>query len=159
SEPHRSGCMWSHPRGARFDTADISPRGPPSAHRHAASSSSKERAHRIQYRSPASSKEAQHPAVCRDLYPQARSSNIAAMSRPFVSANPGRDVQRVGTARFLGQDPTKIYEPVWGVLGNLGDSQCYVGVTHKVEAIHAALSDRIERDDLGVRLIPPAFTI
>jgi dihydroxy-acid dehydratase len=78
---------------------------------------------------------------------------------PFVSANPGRDVQRVGTARFLGQDPTKIHDPVWGVLGNLGDSQCYVGVTQKVEAIHAALADRIAQDDLAVRLIPPAFTI
>jgi dihydroxy-acid dehydratase len=81
------------------------------------------------------------------------------MSRPFVSANPGRDVQRVGTARFLHQDPTKIYDPVWGVLGNLGDSQCYVGVTQKVEAIHTALSERIARDDLAVRLVPPAFTI
>jgi dihydroxy-acid dehydratase len=77
----------------------------------------------------------------------------------FVSANPGRDVQRVGTARFLGQDPRKIYEPVWAVTGNLGDSQCYVGVTRKVEAIQAALSARIARDDLPARLIPPAFTV
>jgi hypothetical protein len=29
-----------------------------------------------------------------------------------VSANPGRDVQRVGTARFLGQDPYRIHHPV-----------------------------------------------
>jgi dihydroxy-acid dehydratase len=77
----------------------------------------------------------------------------------FVSVNPGRDVQRVGTARFLGQNPDKIYQPVWGVTGNLGDSQCYVGVTQKVEAIQACLSRRIERDDLPVRLIPPAYTI
>jgi dihydroxy-acid dehydratase len=77
----------------------------------------------------------------------------------FVSGNPGRDVQRVGTARFLGQEPTKIYEPVWGVVGNLGDSQCYLGVPQKVEAVHAALSDRIDRDDLPIRLIPPAYTI
>ena len=77
----------------------------------------------------------------------------------FVSGNPGRDVQRVGTANFLGQDPTKIYEPVWGVIGNLGDSQCYLGVTEKVNAVHAALADRIINDDLPVRLIPPAFTI
>ena len=40
----------------------------------------------------------------------------------FVSANPGRDVQRVGTARFLGQDPYMIHCPVWAVTGNLGDS-------------------------------------
>ncbi len=79
--------------------------------------------------------------------------------KPFVSRNPGRDVQRVGTARVLGQDPTKIYDPVWGVIGNLGDSQCYIGVTSKVEAVQKALSDRIARDGLGVRLIAPAFTI
>ena len=50
---------------------------------------------------------------------------------PFVSGNPGRDVQRVGTARFLGQDPLKIHHPVWAVTGNLGDSQCYLGVAAK----------------------------
>ncbi|MGE0598595.1 MAG: dihydroxy-acid dehydratase [Dehalococcoidia bacterium] len=79
--------------------------------------------------------------------------------QPFVSGNPGRDVQRVGTARVLGQDPEKIYDPVWGVIGNLGDSQCYIGVTSKVEAVQKALSDRISKDDLDVRLIAPAYTI
>ena len=77
----------------------------------------------------------------------------------FVSDNPGRDVQRVGTARFLGEDPTKIHQPVWAVTGNLGDSQCYVGVTAKVAAIQDALSARIRRDDLPVRLISPAYTL
>src|SRR5437870_2815271 len=77
----------------------------------------------------------------------------------FVSDNPGRDVQRVGTARFLEQDPYKIHEPVWGVIGNLGDSQCYIGVTQKVAAIQQALAGRIARDDLPVRLIPPAYTL
>jgi dihydroxy-acid dehydratase len=77
----------------------------------------------------------------------------------FVSGNPGRDVQRVGTANVLGQDPTKIHGPVWGVLGNLGDSQCYIGVTQKVDAVHAAVAERITRDDLAVRLIAPAYTI
>lgn len=77
----------------------------------------------------------------------------------FVSDNPGRDVQRVGTARFLGEDPTKIHQPVWAVTGNLGDSQCYVGVMAKVDAIQRALSDRIRRDDLPVRLIAPAYTL
>jgi dihydroxy-acid dehydratase len=77
----------------------------------------------------------------------------------FVSGNPGRDVQRVGTARFLGQDPHKIHQPVWAVTGNLGDSQCYLGVTRKVDAIQAALSARIRHDDLPVRLIPPAYTL
>src|SRR3954453_14936412 len=77
----------------------------------------------------------------------------------FVSANPGRDVQRVGTARFLGQEPAKIHHPVWAVTGSLGDSQCYLGVTAKVAAVHEAMSERIAHDDLGVRLIPPAYTL
>ena len=81
------------------------------------------------------------------------------MSDRFVSGNPGRDVQRVGTARFLGQDPQKIHQPVWAVTGNLGDSQCYLGVSEKVQAIQAALGARIRRDDLPVRLIPPAYTL
>ena len=88
-----------------------------------------------------------------------RSGEAGGGKAGFVSGNPGRDVQRVGTARFLGQDPQKIHDPVWSVVGNLGDSQCYVGVTKKVEAIQAALARRIERDDLRVRLIPPAYTI
>jgi dihydroxy-acid dehydratase len=88
-----------------------------------------------------------------------RSAEPVAAKERFASANPGRDVQRVGTARFLGEDPYKIHQPVWAVTGNLGDSQCYVGVTRKVEAIQAALSSRIRRDDLPVRLIPPAFTL
>jgi dihydroxy-acid dehydratase len=77
----------------------------------------------------------------------------------FVSLNPGRDVQRVGTAAFLGEDVAKIHDPVWAVIGNLGDSQCYLGVPQKVRIIQAALSRRIAADDLAVRLIPPAFTL
>ena len=77
----------------------------------------------------------------------------------LVSINPGRDVQKVGTAAFLGEDVRKIHDPVWAVIGNLGDSQCYLGVPAKVEAVQAALSRRIAKDDLPVRLIPPAFTL
>jgi dihydroxy-acid dehydratase len=77
----------------------------------------------------------------------------------FVSLNPGRDVQRVGTAEFLGEDVRKIHDPVWAVIGNLGDSQCYLGVPEKVQIIQSALSRRIAKDDLAVRLIPPAFTL
>src|SRR6202453_3880069 len=75
------------------------------------------------------------------------------------SSNPGRDVQRVGTATFLGEDVAKIHDPVWGVLGNLGDSQCYLGVQEKVASVHAAISERIAKDNLPVRLIAPAFTL
>lgn len=77
----------------------------------------------------------------------------------FVPQNPGRDVQRVGTALFLGQSPTKIHEPVWAVTGSLGDSQCYLGVTEKVKTIHKILSERIEKENLPVRLVSPAYTI
>jgi len=77
----------------------------------------------------------------------------------FVSLNPGRDVQRVGTANFLGEDVQKIHDPVWAVIGNLGDSQCYLGVPQKVQAIQACLSRRIAKDDLAIRLIPPVFTL
>jgi dihydroxy-acid dehydratase len=75
------------------------------------------------------------------------------------SSNPGRDVQRVGTAAFLGEEVRKIHDPVWAVLGNLGDSQCYLGVQTKVAAVQAAMSRRIAREDLPVRLIAPAFTL
>jgi dihydroxy-acid dehydratase len=77
----------------------------------------------------------------------------------FASANPGRDVQRVGTARFLGQDPYGIHHPVWAVTGSLGDSQCYLGVTRKVAAVQAALSARILRDELPIRLVHPAYSV
>jgi dihydroxy-acid dehydratase len=80
-------------------------------------------------------------------------------TRTLVSLNPGRDVQRVGTANFLGEDVEKIHDPVWAVIGNLGDSQCYLGVTAKVQAVQAALHRRIAENRLGFRLIAPAFTL
>jgi dihydroxy-acid dehydratase len=89
----------------------------------------------------------------------ARQADPADEQATFGASNPGRDVQRVGTARFLDQDPYKIHQPVWGVTGSLGDSQCYLGVTEKVAAIQSVLSERIRRDDLPVRLLYPAFTI
>jgi len=77
----------------------------------------------------------------------------------FRSSNPGRDVQRVGTANFLGESVLKIHDPVWAVVGNLGDSQCYLGVQAKVAAVQAGMSHRITTDDLAVRLIAPTFTL
>jgi dihydroxy-acid dehydratase len=75
------------------------------------------------------------------------------------SSNPGRDVQRVGTARFLGEDVRKIHDPVWAVVGNLGDSQCYAGIQQKVAAVQSAMSRRVASEDLAVRLIAPIFTL
>lgn len=77
--------------------------------------------------------------------------------KSFVSDNPGRDVQKVGTAKFLGQDPLNIHGDVWAVVGNQGDSQCYLGVTEKVAAIQETVSEKIKKEKLGVRLIPPYF--
>jgi dihydroxy-acid dehydratase len=74
-------------------------------------------------------------------------------------SNPGRDVQRVGTAKYLGEDVTKIHDPVWAVMGNLGDSQCYLGVQTKVAAVQAAMSKRIAEQNRANRLIAPAFTV
>ncbi len=97
-----------------------------------------------------------------DVSAEEASGPSSTATRTFAdirSSNPGRDVQRVGTARFLGQDVDKIHDPVWAVVGNLGDSQCYLGVQEKVAAVQAAMARRIAGDDLAVRLIAPAFTV
>src|SRR5579859_6131114 len=75
----------------------------------------------------------------------------------FVSENPGRDVQRVGTARFIGQNPYLIHGDVWAVIGNQGDSQCYLGVSQKVAVIQETVAKLIKDEKLGIRLIPPYF--
>ena len=89
---------------------------------------------------------------------EAITSDLPAGSAVFIKGNPGRDVQRVGTARFLGEDIAKVHDPVWAVVGTLGDSQCYLGVTEKVAAVQDAMAERIHADDLPVRLIAPAFS-
>lgn len=81
------------------------------------------------------------------------------MAIEFKTDHPGRDAQAVGTAKFLGEDPAKIHGEVWAVIGNKGDSQCYLGVEFKVAAIQAAMSRRIKEQELNVRLIPPVYTI
>src|SRR5258707_15437296 len=86
-----------------------------------------------------------------------KKNNTYQSTGRFVSENPGRDCQRVGTAKFLGQDPEKIYDPVWTVVGNQGDSQCYLGIKEKVAAVQEAMSRRIEEEDLPIRLVAPNF--
>ena len=56
-----------------------------------------------------------------------------------IDRHPGRSTQTIGVARALGTDPDLIHEPSVGVVGTKGDSQCYLGVMSKVEAIHAQL--------------------
>lgn len=79
----------------------------------------------------------------------------------LIDRHPGRSAQTIGLARELGTDPDLIHEPSVGVVGTKGDSQCYLGVQAKVEAIHEALKSRIgaEPDKLRLRLVQPEYTI
>ena len=54
-----------------------------------------------------------------------------------------------------------IHEPSVGVIGNKGDSQCYLGVQQKVEAIQETLRLSIGRDSgqMSMRLIQPEYTV
>src|SRR5499427_7472237 len=85
-----------------------------------------------------------------------KSPNIVLIDR-----HPGRSAQTIGIARELGTDPTLIHEPSVGVVGTKGDSQCYLGVMAKVEAVHARLKGRIgtEMGQLKLRLVQPEYTI
>ncbi|MDF1719561.1 MAG: dihydroxy-acid dehydratase [Minwuia sp.] len=83
-------------------------------------------------------------------------------SKPvLIDTHPGRNAQAYGIARELGADMDLIHEPSVGVIGNKGDSQCYIGVQRKVEAIHEKLRQRLGREDgqLAMRLVQPEFTV
>ncbi len=79
----------------------------------------------------------------------------------LIDRHPGRSTQTIGIARELGTDPDLIHEPSVGVVGTKGDSQCYLGVMSKVDAIHASLKARIGtgKDQLKLRLVQPEYTI
>jgi dihydroxy-acid dehydratase len=79
----------------------------------------------------------------------------------LIDRHPGRAAQSIGIAQALGTDPDLIHEPSVGVVGTKGDSQCYLGVMDKVDAIHACLRSRIGRGEgqLPFRLVQPEFTI
>ena len=79
----------------------------------------------------------------------------------LIDKNPGRNSQTFGIARELGTDVDLIHEPSVGVVGNKGDSQCYIGVSKKVEKIHEVLKQRIGKhhNQLSMRLVQPEFTI
>jgi dihydroxy-acid dehydratase len=78
-----------------------------------------------------------------------------------IDHHPGRSAQTIGLAEVLGTDPGLIHEPSVGVVGTKGDSQCYLGVMAKVDAIHAALKQRIGQGNgqLRLRLVQPEYTI
>jgi len=79
----------------------------------------------------------------------------------IIDHHPGRSTQTMGIARQLGTDPDLIHEPSVGVVGTKGDSQCYIGVMSKVEAIHEHLKSQIGKgtDQLKLRLVQPEYTI
>jgi dihydroxy-acid dehydratase len=79
----------------------------------------------------------------------------------LIDRHPGRSSQTIGIARALGTDPDLIHEPSVGVVGTKGDSQCYLGVMAKVEAIHAKLKGRVGagQGQLKLRLVQPEYTI
>ncbi|MBT6272728.1 MAG: dihydroxy-acid dehydratase [Chromatiales bacterium] len=83
-------------------------------------------------------------------------------SKPvLIDTNPGRSAQPYGIARELGTDIDLVHEPSVGVIGNKGDSQCYLGVQRKVEVIHEALRTRLGRapGQLPMRLVQPEYTV
>lgn len=79
----------------------------------------------------------------------------------LIDHHPGRNSQTIGLARELGTDIDLIHEPSVGVVGTKGDSQCYLGVMAKVDAIHEALRSRIGKapGQLKLRLVQPEYTI
>ncbi len=79
----------------------------------------------------------------------------------LIDRHPGRSAQTIGIARELGTDLSLIHEPSVGVVGTKGDSQCYLGVLAKVEAVHAHLKSRIGtgKGQLKLRLVQPEYTI
>jgi dihydroxy-acid dehydratase len=83
-------------------------------------------------------------------------------SKPvLIDRHPGRSTQSIGLARAIGTDPELIHEPSVGVVGTKGDSQCYLGVMAKVEAIHAELKSHVGKGSgqLKLRLVQPEYTI
>ena len=79
----------------------------------------------------------------------------------LIDRHPGRSAQSIGVARALGTDPDLIHEPSVGVVGTKGDSQCYLGVMAKVDAIHERLKHRVGQGQgqLNMRLVQPEYTI
>ena len=79
----------------------------------------------------------------------------------LIDKNPGRNSQTYGIARHLNTDENLIHEPSVGVLGNKGDSQCYLGVEEKVKVIHEQLRKRINLKSNGLimRLVQPEYTV
>ena len=70
-------------------------------------------------------------------------ANMKNSKTVLIDRNPGRNSQTYGIARELNTEMDLIHEPSIGVVGNKGDSQCYMGVEKKVQTIHEKLRQRI----------------
>ncbi|MEM6662994.1 MAG: dihydroxy-acid dehydratase [Pseudomonadota bacterium] len=79
----------------------------------------------------------------------------------LIDRHPGRNSQAIGIARELGTEIELIHAPSVGVVGTKGDSQCYMGVQTKVEAIHEQLLANIgtQNGQLRARLVQPEYTV
>jgi dihydroxy-acid dehydratase len=77
----------------------------------------------------------------------------------YEKFGPGQACQRNAIAHELGQPVEKAGGDVLVVVGTLGDSICYAGVSEKVDAIQTALGDRITMSDMPNRLTAPVYTI
>ena len=79
----------------------------------------------------------------------------------LIDTHPGRNAQTFGIARELGTSMDLIHEPSVGVIGNKGDSQCYLGVQRKVEVIQECLLQQIGAgsEGMSMRLVQPEYTI
>lgn len=79
----------------------------------------------------------------------------------IIDMHPGRNAQAFGIARELGTELDLIHQPSVGVIGNKGDSQCYIGVQRKVEAIHECLRSRVgsATGQMAMRLVQPEYTV
>ncbi len=87
---------------------------------------------------------------------------MSKQSKPVVfDKNPGRNAQTIGIARALETDLELIHKPSVGVVGTKGDSQCYLGVQTKVEAIHRCLREHLgmSAGKAQLRLVQPEFTV
>src|SRR5476651_478957 len=93
--------------------------------------------------------------------PRKSGSGLMTSRSVLIDRHPGRSAQTIGVARALGTNPDLIHEPSVGVVGTKGDSQCYLGVLAKVDAIHARLRARIGKgpNQLRLRLVLPEYTI
>ena len=93
--------------------------------------------------------------------PPSKGTPVKNANVVLIDRHPGRSAQTIGIARELGTDLDLIHEPSVGVVGTKGDSQCYLGVLAKVDAVHARLKSRIGKGpgQLKLRLVQPEYTI